>query len=121
MAKPEVQGNDSALNRSRTCQCGCRTDISHLRANARYATPACRTRAWKDRTAYSDQRARKASPRRNSSSRSGRQVSYKRATTTLADWITLNWPAATNPHAIAEHVLRQALPARQRDHEPSVP
>lgn len=108
----------------RVCACGCGTSLTGRRANVLYHSPAHKTAAWKARAGYADQRARKPSPRRTTASRSGRQLPYRKTVDTLTDWIALNWPRATDPHAIAEHVLNQALPDKQRanhsDHERSV-
>lgn len=51
----------------RTCACGCGASMEGARPQARYASDACRSRAWKARTGYRLVRARK--PRQNASSR----------------------------------------------------
>ena len=65
----------------RLCACGCGTTIDELRPTARYATDACRTRAWKARTGYVDQRAakpsRNATPRRKATQSNGLAATHK--------------------------------------------
>lgn len=59
------------------------------RGNAHYATDACRTRAWKDRTGYVDRRGRK--PSRNARPRGHRpsdlRVSYSRLVEVLGETV----------------------------------
>jgi hypothetical protein len=71
----------SAVTADRLCECECGEPIQSSRPNARYASDACRTRAWKARTGYADRRARKPSrngrPRRPSPS--SVRISYRKA------------------------------------------
>lgn len=93
----------------RMCACGCGRDLDamRLRSGARYATPACRTRAWRE----GRQRARKASHKRHR--RSGLQLSFFRAKRELAaEFAKLG---LSYPSARAHAVLRRALSNRQRD------
>lgn len=99
---------------ARTCDCGCGTPLTGRRADARYAAPACRTRAWKHRTGYTDQRAPKASPRRKTASGPpGLQVPFRKAVTAVTNYLE-HQPFADDPAATATQILEPALPEAQR-------
>ena len=97
------------------CWCGCADPVTSSRA--KYATSACSSRHWRERTGYviqGTQTRRKAAQRRN---RSGRQVSYAKAVKVLAREIAnlRGWhPDGARARARAEDVLSAALPDRQR-------
>lgn len=55
------------MTATRCCACGCKEPLDHRRSDALYATDACRTRAWKRRHRYTDQR--RAYPSRNGKKR----------------------------------------------------
>lgn len=72
----------------RLCECGCGQPLVGLRANARYASDACRSRDWKRRAGYVDPRA--AKPRRNVSRRSkptAPRISYRKALDALTTFL----------------------------------
>lgn len=97
-----------------TCACGCGELLVDRRPTARYATAACRTRAWKQRSMYVDQRARKASrnakPRRPTPGQV--RLSYPKTLDLLADVLRhLNVPDAD---ARARRELDAVLTDRQR-------
>lgn len=112
------------IARGEPCACGCKRP---QRGGSAYFEDACRTRHWKDRTGYVDPRSAAATngpngnqmrllrPRRPS----GRQLSYRRTVRVLAGWLTdEGLYSEARAEKVAERVLRNALPARQRHPRP---
>jgi hypothetical protein len=99
----------------RKCACGCGEPLADRRPSARYATAACRTRAWKRRSQYVDQRARKTSRNANPRRLTPGQVrlSYPKALDTLvAEFKRVNM---NDPERRARQVLDPLLTDRQRE------
>lgn len=113
-----VAPNDvrASLGLERLCECGCGQSLDGLRANARYATTACRTRAWKERTHYRDARAAKAS--RNAAPRKpALRISYLRALDAIEALLADYEPSRLQtPRERAENVLRPLLGPKARRH-----
>lgn len=101
----------------RFCACNCGQPLEGLRANARYASDACRSRDWKRRAGYVDPRA--AKPRRNVSRQARRptapRVSYRKAITAVADWLA-DYQAHDDrdPLDVARSILDPLLPPAAR-------
>ena len=95
----------------RVCSCGCGASLAGLRPQARYASDACRTRGWKARTGYADQRASK--PSRNGRQRARRapeqRIAFGKAAKLLVDRLG---PAGE----AAALVLRELLSDAAREH-----
>lgn len=107
--------SDSPVSIVRTCACGCNTSLAGMRPEARYASDACRARAWKDRTGYADPRRRKAA--RNGRAQRRRapdlRVSYRKALDALARYLqSIGRPAARRE---AAELLEPLLTDRQRE------
>ena len=82
-----------------------------MRADAIYASAACRTRAWKRREGITGIRYTKAS-QNGKSKPSGLQVSYRKAREVLEDhFISRGEPY---PHNLAVNILREAMSDLQR-------
>jgi hypothetical protein len=95
----------------RTCACGCGLPITSTRANARYATDACKSRAWRAATGYRLAATRKR-VRHGKSGPSGLQLPYARMVRALiAEYRDLNLP---NAEARAVEMVRRQLSDRQR-------
>jgi hypothetical protein len=98
----------------RRCACGCETSMVGRRPNASYATDACRSRAWKQRNRYVDQRAGKPSRNANGAPRRAPtlRVSYRKAVQAVeSELAALGHPT---PAARARVVLMALLSARAR-------
>lgn len=98
----------------RHCACGCPASMVGKHPSARYASSACRSRHWKERTGYthdSSENARNGGTAR--SNRSGRQVSFQKGAREVA--ATLRSYGVTDAQRVAEGVLRRALPEKQRE------
>lgn len=97
-----------------TCKCGCGRP---RKGRSDFATDACRTRHWKQRTGY---QARARENGRNGTEngkttrakRSGMQVSYRKAVEAVAE--ELAHLGVRDPEHRARLVLTPVLPARQR-------
>ncbi len=94
-----------------TCACGCR---QATRGESRYASDACRARAWRERVGYGPQKPLQ-SRSNGKQRRSGRQVSYRKA----VDWFTA-YLIDTEDIGVdearynAEQIIGGLLPDRQR-------
>lgn len=98
----------------RLCECGCGQSLEGLRSNARYASDACRSRAWKARAGYVDPRT--AKPRRNVSKprKPSIRISYRKALEQLEDYlISIGHDA---PYTQARALLRPLLTPAQREY-----
>lgn len=109
---------------TRLCACGCGERIVSTRPNARYASDACRSRAWKAKAGYRD--PRRAQPYRNGSRRPDAarrkpsvRISYRKAvdavTAALEDPATYEPQRLLSPRERAEAILEPLLtPAGRR-------
>jgi hypothetical protein len=95
------------------CACGCGRSLAHLKKPGRYASDACRARAWKARHGSGAPRA-VGTAENGSRHYGGLQVSYRKAVDTLAIAFYGEPPDAFS-RARVEEMLRPALPARQRE------
>jgi hypothetical protein len=94
-----------------TCECGCGLSMTGKRPGARYATDACRSRAWKTRNDYR-LKAVRTRVRHGKSGPSGLQLPYARMVRALiAEFRDLNLP---NAEARAVEMVRRELSDRQR-------
>jgi hypothetical protein len=98
---------DPVLSR---CACGCGTSLEDKRSNARYASAACRTRAYKERHGIVGYRAIKSSLNGTQSKPSGRQVSARKMERVLVTKHGM-------PLFRAHEAVQEALPAAQRSKE----
>jgi hypothetical protein len=90
----------------RHCACGCGERLEGMRADAVYASAACRTRDWKRRKGITGIRYTKAS-QNGKSGPSGLQVSFRKAVETLHLELRL-------PRLAIQSALEPALSKRQR-------
>lgn len=98
----------------RLCSCGCQESVRSSRPGARYATGACRTRAWKARTGYTD--ARRAQASRNGKHAAKRtrrkpsvRISYRKAVAAVAQWLEMDDDRGDESVALAEEILDPLL------------
>jgi hypothetical protein len=100
----------------RRCKCGCGASLEGKRPEARYASDACRARAWKGRTGYRRENGRNGT--RNASPRPvALRISLRRAQTVADELIDTLDAAAVSPagvRRIIDAVLVQSLSERQR-------
>lgn len=100
------------------CECGCGADLT--RRQARYASDACKSRAWRQRSGYRIPPAAEVCqtrPKRAKSGQSGLQVSYRRAVDVLAAMIDGHVDRMLPPGAArswADELMREALSDKQR-------
>lgn len=90
----------------------CATPFRSSRSEARYCSDRCRTRDWKRKAFY----GRARSVRTDGSSRSGPQLSYRRAIDVLAARMDQDRILSeVTARGYLERALLDALPARQRE------
>jgi hypothetical protein len=100
-----------------TCECGCGTELDGRRSGARYASDACRARAWKARTGYRRERAAGTTGNGNARQRPkrrrspDRRVTLSRAVAAVQEGLREDGPDPTRVGAW----LERALPSRLRD------
>ncbi len=79
----------------RLCACGCGRSLAGKRPEARYASDACRARAWKERTGYEGPSATRTrengrrKPARRRSPRPGVSVYFRKRSQLAAVWAAL--------------------------------
>ena len=118
---------DGVAMSERRCACGCPESMEGMRADAIYASAACRTRAWKRREGITGIRYTKAS-QNGKSKPSGLQVSYRKATDAAAALamriveqnaraldVQLPPGARASVHLLAEFYMSRALSSRARE------
>jgi hypothetical protein len=96
----------------RRCACGCGASLAGKRSQARYASEACRTRAWKARHGITGWR-----PVKPSQNGSGRPVALRvsvRKAERVAPTLAADPDAPSDRVAFAMEVLRRSLSERQR-------
>jgi hypothetical protein len=106
-AQEASRGREEGGRAVRVCACGCGASLEGRKPEARFASDACRSRAWKDRTGYSHQ-DRENGGNGAQKRHSGLQVSYRKAVEIL------HAELGTPKHAL-ELALAEALSHRQRE------
>lgn len=107
----DIEGHDQP---ERVCACGCKRSLNGMRRDAVWYSRACAVRWARSNPGKSllDAHSANGGRTRRRSGPSGRQVSYRKAVATLADWLNVLPTDDSTLHA--EEILRPALPARQR-------
>lgn len=98
-----------AVRVPRTCECGCGRQIVGRRSGARYATDACKSRAWRASTGYRLSASRRR-VRHDKSGRSGLQVSVPKLRENLLDRLW-QFPGAER---LVDQAIRASLSEAQR-------
>ncbi len=96
------------MNNRTRCKCGCGASVARRRLGTVWATEACRKRFERRSVAQNADITR-------TRSRSGLQVSYRKAVSVLAFFLRHAEPEWRDHEWTAEMVLRAALSERQRE------
>lgn len=101
----------------RRCACPCKAPLDGMRPDARYVSPAHKTRHYRERAEKRAQRATVTSQRR-----SGRQLTERKAEQAVIDGIReyvnqrfIAREVLDSPERIAHEVVQRHLPERQRE------